>query len=84
MAYNLSKGIAPNNKFTLLKGSARSLLDPTKANFDAGPDGYTVRVDSECLSKKLQSDLVALKTLIPAATLFSDADSIPGIHCPLA
>lgn len=61
----------------------RSLLDPTKASFEAVSQNYSFRIDSESLSKKLQGDLDSLKTLIPAAALFSDADNVPGVHCPL-
>lgn len=38
---------------------------------------------SENLSTKLQADLAQLKTLIPAAALISDGDSVPGLHCPI-
>lgn len=39
-------------------------------------------LDSEKASDRLQEDLEYLKNLVPMSALFSDADSIPGVHCP--
>ena len=71
------------NTHKLLKGNPRMLLNPSNKQFDPRAQGHTVRVDSEVLSKKLQSDLRYLKSLVPNLALFCDSDSIPGTHCPL-
>lgn len=82
-ALNMAAGAAAQNSFSLLKGSARMLLDPTKSSFEPEPRGYIIRVDSIKVSDRLQSDLAPVKKLISSSALFSDNDAIPGIHCPL-
>ena len=42
-----------------------------------------MQVDAEKLPVRLQQDINPLKRLMPLGALFSDADSIPGIHCPI-
>ena len=59
------------------------LLDTSKADFLATDSDYAVSIDSEKVSQKLQNDLSILKSLLPLNGLFSDSDSVPGIHYPI-
>ena len=79
-----ARGGAPqSNTFQVLKGSQRMMMNPKKTSFVPSDEQLVVTVDSEELPQQLQEDLNPLRSLLPMTALFSDDDSVPGIHCPL-